>query len=238
MIYGTLFPTEQVRLPLSTKLSTFRDQLSRQDSFGVPAEQQRIFYMGRELKSGSRSLVSLGLGNFDFRILHLHVRPAESSARSDTVLLAPVRKRRRIEAGSETTRSHGSLWLSSNHSSSGNAINNSRREPATSTNSEVVDLLDSSSDEEEARRTEEDEGDGTNSSNSSYIRNFLVLADSVEEGEDDKNAMHMFEADSNEEEEDGVQENRSSAAHKNRQETNLTNPTNNTEGEVEVVEGS
>ena len=43
------------------------------EKFGVrPGSQLRLFYMGRELKSGGRSLLKLGLGKFRNGVLHMH----------------------------------------------------------------------------------------------------------------------------------------------------------------------
>ena len=34
--------------------------------------EQRIFYLGRELKTGNRTLSALGIGNHNIFVLHLH----------------------------------------------------------------------------------------------------------------------------------------------------------------------
>ena len=53
--------------------------LAKDECFGpdeAPVTRQRIFHLGRELKSGGRSLCNLGLGRFNNRIIHLCIRPA------------------------------------------------------------------------------------------------------------------------------------------------------------------
>ena len=56
-------------------------------------ESQRIFYMGRELKSGGRSLLKLGLGRFNNNVLHVHIPPAAPEERKAT---GNGTKRRRV----------------------------------------------------------------------------------------------------------------------------------------------
>ena len=70
---------QQISLAISsTKLSELKDLLANEEHFGAkaPVRRQRLFYLGRELKSGGRSLCNLGLGKFNNRILHLCIRPA------------------------------------------------------------------------------------------------------------------------------------------------------------------
>lgn len=74
-----LLLNQQVSLATSsTKLSELKNILANDEHFGskAPVRRQRIFYLGRELKSGGRSLCNLGLGKFNNRILHLYIRPA------------------------------------------------------------------------------------------------------------------------------------------------------------------
>jgi len=71
--------TKEVSLATSsTKLFELKDLLANEEHFGAkaPVRRQRLFYLGRELKSGGRSLCNLGLGKFNNRILHLCIRPA------------------------------------------------------------------------------------------------------------------------------------------------------------------
>lgn len=39
---------------------------------GIPLRYQRIFHLGRELKTGGRSLENLGIGNFGAYFIHVH----------------------------------------------------------------------------------------------------------------------------------------------------------------------
>lgn len=63
--------------PLSQKLGDVKKSLA--EEFGV-SEHQRIFYMGRELKSGGRSLERLGLGRSGNNVLHMHIPPTTTAA--------------------------------------------------------------------------------------------------------------------------------------------------------------
>eukprot|EP00531_Pseudo-nitzschia_arenysensis_P013393 CAMPEP_0116153060 /NCGR_PEP_ID=MMETSP0329-20121206/21020_1 /TAXON_ID=697910 /ORGANISM="Pseudo-nitzschia arenysensis, Strain B593" /LENGTH=186 /DNA_ID=CAMNT_0003649897 /DNA_START=108 /DNA_END=668 /DNA_ORIENTATION=- len=61
----------------TTKLMELKQILAKEEYFGskAPVRRQRLFHLGRELKSGGRSLCKLGLGKFNNRILHLCIRP-------------------------------------------------------------------------------------------------------------------------------------------------------------------
>jgi hypothetical protein len=74
-----------VTLSLSQKLGDLKETLA--EEFGVSSDsKQRLFYMGRELKSGGRSLSKLGLGKFSNQnnILHMHLPPSSSTSKEDT----------------------------------------------------------------------------------------------------------------------------------------------------------
>lgn len=79
--------------------------LAQNEFFGAraPVGSQRLFHLGRELKSGGRSLYNLGLGRFNNRIIHLVVRPGSEKSsidRSTSETTAGSRKRSR-EASSQ-----------------------------------------------------------------------------------------------------------------------------------------
>lgn len=78
--------TPQVLLVRSTtKLLELKQILANEEHFGsrAPVRRQRLFHLGRELKSGGRSLCNLGLGKFNNRILHLYIRPEGGTANCD-----------------------------------------------------------------------------------------------------------------------------------------------------------
>jgi hypothetical protein len=85
--------------------------LAQEQMFGIPPFQQRLFFMGRELKNGGRPLSAIGLRSLEPNVIHLHVRPmiaAAAAAAATTIAttasittrneiqLPPVQKRRRI----------------------------------------------------------------------------------------------------------------------------------------------
>ena len=49
-----------------------KDCISSSEFGPVNRHHQRLFHLGRELKSGRKSLLSLGVGKFDNFLLHLH----------------------------------------------------------------------------------------------------------------------------------------------------------------------
>merc|ERR1712179_724717 len=49
------------------------DRLAKSQTLGrIPVNNQRIFYLGRELKTSGRSLHSLGVGRLGVNVLHVH----------------------------------------------------------------------------------------------------------------------------------------------------------------------
>jgi hypothetical protein len=59
-------------MPLSSTLNALKDSVSSDGALGpIKRDQQRLFYLGRELKSGNRSLAALGIGNHGVYTIHL-----------------------------------------------------------------------------------------------------------------------------------------------------------------------
>ena len=46
----------------------------------IPVDRQRIFHLGRELKTAGRSLEALGVGRLGATVLHVHAVPTASKA--------------------------------------------------------------------------------------------------------------------------------------------------------------
>mmetsp|Transcript_53885 Transcript_53885/g.65047 ORF Transcript_53885/g.65047 Transcript_53885/m.65047 type:complete len:188 (-) Transcript_53885:229-792(-) len=67
-----------IKLPLSAPLNTLKDQISLSPLGPLSREHQRIFHLGRELKSGKRSLHSLGFGRHGIFVIHLHSTQPET----------------------------------------------------------------------------------------------------------------------------------------------------------------
>lgn len=155
----------------STKLSELKNLLASDEYFGskAPVKRQRLFYLGRELKSGGRSLCNLGLGKFNNRILHLYVRPSsnneivgkDKSAKEDGSTAAGARKRNRPESQSSTQECRRQRHENgtNNHRNEetieeGNGNTSSRsqqvaaRSNASMANNSTIDLVDSSDDDE------------------------------------------------------------------------------------------
>mgnify|MGYP006154480437 CR=1 FL=1 len=117
LLFPFLFFPVKVLMPIfTTKLVDLKRKLADNECFGptvAPVDRQRIFYLGRELKSGGRTLKSLGLGKFSSnKVLHLYVRPLKQgdSNEKDTKELSTSaaistasHKRRRTNP---TTRDH------------------------------------------------------------------------------------------------------------------------------------
>ena len=62
----------QLELSLSSSLNDLKDAIDASPEFGpLPRNHQRIFHLGRELKTGGRSLSTLGIGRFHVFTIHL-----------------------------------------------------------------------------------------------------------------------------------------------------------------------
>ncbi|KAL3780574.1 hypothetical protein HJC23_004166 [Cyclotella cryptica] len=56
-----------------TTLNNLKDLISKDPSLGpLTREQQRLFHLGKEIKSGNRSLNALGIGKFNVFSIHMH----------------------------------------------------------------------------------------------------------------------------------------------------------------------
>ena len=145
--------------------------LAKDDYFGskAPVRRQRLFHLGRELKSGGRSLCNLGLGKFNNRILHLYIRPGvDGNEKGEKAIVgeraaAGSRKRNRATSQQQPTQEcsrqrqmesngftelnamqEGSLITSQQpHSITANSNSNNNNN-----NNIAIDLLDSSDDDE------------------------------------------------------------------------------------------
>lgn len=60
----------EICIPLSSTLNALKEEISK--IMGVHHKHQRLFHLGRELKSGRRSLSALGFGKHDNYLVHLH----------------------------------------------------------------------------------------------------------------------------------------------------------------------
>ena len=97
--------------------------------FGVPIAQQRIFHLGRELKTLGRSLESLGVGRMGITVLHVHAVPSTKSS-TEVLPANTVPPRRRQQKASTSLRPPNAVCIN----------------PASA--SEVVDLAGDDVDED------------------------------------------------------------------------------------------
>lgn len=127
------------------------------DCIGTTPSQQRIFHLGRELKSGGRTLEKLGVGRYrNNTILHLHVskmtsnRTAESD-NEDVVVVLPSHHPRL-----PNNQVYASSWQVAMQAAAPRTSvtggNTSGTATTTTTPKQVIDLLDDddSSDDDDA----------------------------------------------------------------------------------------
>lgn len=62
----------EITLPISSTLNNLKDEISRSSLGPIEREHQRLFHLGRELKSGGRSLEALGIKKYNIFLVHLH----------------------------------------------------------------------------------------------------------------------------------------------------------------------
>lgn len=64
---------EKIEINLSKSLNELKENVSTITSLGsIPSSQQRVFYLGGELKNGGRSLEALGVGRHGVNVIHVH----------------------------------------------------------------------------------------------------------------------------------------------------------------------
>ncbi|OEU09463.1 hypothetical protein FRACYDRAFT_248316 [Fragilariopsis cylindrus CCMP1102] len=152
---------KEVEMSIScTKLIDLKKKLAEDGYFGskkAPVKRQRIFYLGRELKSGGRSLSNLGLGKFNNNILHLYIRPGKDGDDDDddddnnnnnkdikevstATASAPPRKRRRKAERDEDFTERNRKQQQQNNIQSRTSNTNANN---------AIDLLDSSDDDDD-----------------------------------------------------------------------------------------
>lgn len=171
--------TRQIFIPISsTKLMELKQKLAEDDCFGqkgATVNRQRIFYLGRELKSGGRSLSNLGLGKYNINVLHLYIRPKKEGEDDDdndhnyiekisttttaTTILSEASPRKRRKANTTTIEQNPSSNIQRdnidingyNNNSSNCIVSSSSRSSLSSTPyfNNTIELLDSSDDEVE-----------------------------------------------------------------------------------------
>lgn len=112
LTHDTKFP--QMEASLRQSLNEIKTMISKQSELGnIPQRHQRIFFLGREMKTGGRSLEALGVGRFGILTMHVHNRKpgcqqvepqqqvvdladeSEDEVTEVQVVAAPQRKRRR-----------------------------------------------------------------------------------------------------------------------------------------------
>lgn len=93
----------EFEMSMSASLNDLKDTINESDAFGpLPRDSQRIFHLGRELKTGGRSLSALGMGRFRVFMVHLLAKASQKSsgtskqqpAKEEEEVVEVVQKRR------------------------------------------------------------------------------------------------------------------------------------------------
>lgn len=127
-----LFVLQQLVVSLRQPLSALKAEIEECDALGnIPTSNQRIFFLGREIKTNGRSLETLGVGRFNIMVLHVHnTRPGSKS-------------KKKHKSSSSCSRSS-----KSKHQSSSISPKPGRRKQAPGRQVEIVDLADDDDDDE------------------------------------------------------------------------------------------
>jgi hypothetical protein len=91
---------------LKQSLKDLKEAIQKSSKLGsLSTDCQRIFHLGRELKTAGRSLEKLGVGNHGIFLLHLFPRPSKpkktSSSRSSSSSSSSSRGKRRLRSSKE-----------------------------------------------------------------------------------------------------------------------------------------
>mmetsp|Transcript_24978 Transcript_24978/g.60127 ORF Transcript_24978/g.60127 Transcript_24978/m.60127 type:complete len:211 (-) Transcript_24978:207-839(-) len=158
--------TCKITIPLSSALNALKDAINSDRALGpIKREHQRLFHLGRELKSGSRSLSAMGIGKYGVFTIHLHssapktVNLQESDDENNASgKRAARRKEKKKNNNAAAGVDHNDVidLLGSGSDPSGgaraeNANNRRTQQPRhqEEKREKVVELLDSDSDEDE-----------------------------------------------------------------------------------------
>lgn len=77
---------QKFSIPLSTTLKDFKGLLETNQTLGcVPVANQRIFFLGRELKTSGKTLSSLGVGSLGIKVLHVHSNTSNAAGRTEEI---------------------------------------------------------------------------------------------------------------------------------------------------------
>lgn len=135
----------KIKIALSNTLQQLKDVLGQKNHFGpLSGSTLRLFHMGRELKSGGRSLSVLGIGRHNNNVLHMHVTGTVSSSSETTTT---VTKRSRPSASTTSTTPAAGTHNNSTDSQNNNSVvaptggRNLKTDP-------VIDLMSDSEDED------------------------------------------------------------------------------------------
>lgn len=162
----------QFTIPSSSTLATLKTKINSDPNLGpIPHTQQRLFHLGRELKSSNRSLEALGIGKFNVFTIHLHAivsgttqvaAPSNQcvelleSDDDDEGVDGRVKGRNNNAAGSAdvdvldmtTTAATAAVERSNNRNRPTSNHRKHNQQQQQNDNKAVVDLLDSDSDDD------------------------------------------------------------------------------------------
>lgn len=143
-------------MPLNSTLTNLKQKINSDPNLGpLSPSQQRLFHLGRELKSANRSLEALGIGRFRVFTVHLHavVKSGKASAKAVAVYSGSEEEDDNdvqvVDMTSVTSSAVSNNNRNRTTTSSTNNGSNRRRRNQKNDNNEVVDLLDSDSDDDD-----------------------------------------------------------------------------------------
>jgi hypothetical protein len=143
------FDGAQLKMPMSAKLLELKEAISNTDTLSYcPTKHQRLFFFGREFKTGGRTLSSLGLDRFKpHYVLQMHSSQPNVISLPDGEDKNPNSRKRR-KKGTEHTTTTGIRVRRPKRERTNNVLNNSNSQQALARNTtaatdSVIDLGDS-----------------------------------------------------------------------------------------------
>ena len=148
---NAIYYITQVTISLSATLNALKDAINSNPSLGpIKREQQRLFHLGRELKTGSRSLSALGVGKHNVFSIHLHsLAPKTVDLQEEDSDDDAKKKDKSVRRRNKPTNNSSNAVVDLAGPSGGGGNNGFQQQQQRGGQEKVVDLLDSDSDDDD-----------------------------------------------------------------------------------------
>lgn len=147
---NAIYYITQVTISLSATLNALKDAINSNPSLGpIKREQQRLFHLGRELKTGSRSLSALGVGKHNVFSIHLHSLAPKTVDLQEEDSGDDAKKKKSVRRRNKPANNSSNAVVDLAGPSGGGGNNGFQQQQQRGGQEKVVDLLDSDSDDDD-----------------------------------------------------------------------------------------